>query len=106
MVSEARKHNIRLILPLCNNWKDYGGKSQYIKWGQSSGLDLTSDDEFFSNDTLKDYYKAFVEVSVYVVLFIISLKFQFLVLLYSFNFYFFFVLGCSDKNKYDNKYRI
>ncbi|KAF3336875.1 hypothetical protein FCM35_KLT19461 [Carex littledalei] len=61
VVSEARKHNIRLILPLCNNWEDYGGKSQYIKWGQSSGLDLTSDDEFFSNDTLKDYYKAFVE---------------------------------------------
>ncbi|KAJ3684233.1 hypothetical protein LUZ61_013397 [Rhynchospora tenuis] len=61
VLSEARKHRIRLILSLCNNWNDYGGRSQYIKWGQESGLDLTSDDDFFSDTTLKSYYKAFVE---------------------------------------------
>ena len=33
MISEARKHKIRLILSLCNNWKDYGGKACW-------GLDL------------------------------------------------------------------
>ncbi|KAJ1688853.1 hypothetical protein LUZ63_013008 [Rhynchospora breviuscula] len=61
VLSEARKHRIRLILSLCNNWNDYGGRSQYIKWGQESGLDLTSDDDFFSDTTLKSYYKGFVE---------------------------------------------
>lgn len=94
MVSEARKHNMRLILPLCNNWEDYGGKSQYIKWGQSSGLDLTSDDEFFSNDTLKDYYKAFVEVSVYLPPFSFHnfSQISVLSLIIFFYFYFFFCI--------------
>ena len=40
VISEARKHKIRLILPLCNNWKDYGGKAQYVRWGKEAGLNL------------------------------------------------------------------
>lgn len=62
VVSEARRHKMRLILSLCNNWEDYGGKAQYVRWGnEAAGLDLTSDDEFFSDPTIKSYYKAFVE---------------------------------------------
>nr|TKV99005.1 hypothetical protein SEVIR_8G010950v2 [Setaria viridis] len=52
---------MRLILSLCNNWKDYGGKRQYVRWGKEAGLDLTSDDDFFSDSTIKSYYKAFVK---------------------------------------------
>jgi mannan endo-1,4-beta-mannosidase len=63
VVSEARRHKMRLILALCNNWNDYGGKAQYVSWGKEAGLDLTSDDDFFSDPTLKSYYKAFVEVN-------------------------------------------
>ena len=40
VISEARKHKIRLILPLCNNWNDYGGKAQYVRWGKEAGLNL------------------------------------------------------------------
>ncbi|KAL6597486.1 hypothetical protein ACP70R_046926 [Stipagrostis hirtigluma subsp. patula] len=61
VISEARRHKMRLILSLCNNWDDYGGKAQYVRWGKEAGLDLTSDDEFFSNPTTKGYYKAFVK---------------------------------------------
>ncbi|XP_039829905.1 mannan endo-1,4-beta-mannosidase 8-like isoform X2 [Panicum virgatum] len=61
VISEARKYKIRLILSLCNNWKDYGGKPQYVRWGKEAGLDLTSDDDFFSDPTIKSYYKAFVK---------------------------------------------
>ncbi|XP_020571575.1 mannan endo-1,4-beta-mannosidase 8-like [Phalaenopsis equestris] len=57
VVSEAKKHNIRLILSLTNNWKDYGGKAQYVKWGRAAGLNLTSDDDFFTDPTVKGYYK-------------------------------------------------
>lgn len=62
VVSEARKYKIRLILSLTNNWEAYGGKAQYIKWGKAAGLNLTSDDDFFSHPTLKSYYKAHVKV--------------------------------------------
>ncbi|KAI3473049.1 hypothetical protein Pfo_030018 [Paulownia fortunei] len=58
VVSEAKKYKIRLILSLVNNWEAYGGKSQYVKWGKAAGLNLTSDDDFFSHPTIKSYYKA------------------------------------------------
>ncbi|KAJ1273835.1 hypothetical protein BS78_05G015500 [Paspalum vaginatum] len=61
VISEARNHKMRLILSLCNNWNDYGGKAQYVSWGKEAGLDLTSDDDFFSDPTIKSYYKAFVK---------------------------------------------
>ncbi|RWW13632.1 hypothetical protein GW17_00022633, partial [Ensete ventricosum] len=63
VLSEARKYKIRLVLPLVNNWESYGGKAQYVKWGIASGLNLTSDDDFFSDPTVKGYYKAHVKVS-------------------------------------------
>ncbi|WVZ07568.1 hypothetical protein V8G54_020914 [Vigna mungo] len=58
VVSEAKKYKIRLILSLSNNWEAYGGKAQYVKWGNAAGLNLTSDDDFFSHPTLRSYYKA------------------------------------------------
>ncbi|XP_057435418.1 LOW QUALITY PROTEIN: mannan endo-1,4-beta-mannosidase 6 [Lotus japonicus] len=63
VVSEAKKCKIRLILSLVNNWEAYayGGKAQYVKWGKDAGLDLTSDDDFFSHPTLRNYYKAHVK---------------------------------------------
>lgn len=63
VISEAKKFKIRLILPLANNWEAYGGKAQYVKWGKAAGLNLTSDDDFFSDPTLRSYYKAHVKVS-------------------------------------------
>ncbi|XP_022722492.1 mannan endo-1,4-beta-mannosidase 6-like isoform X2 [Durio zibethinus] len=61
VVTEAKKYNIKLILSLVNNWDAYGGKAQYVKWGKAAGLNLTSDDEFFSHPTLRSYYKAHVK---------------------------------------------
>ncbi len=29
---QARRHNIRLLLPLVNSWDDYGGMNQYVRW--------------------------------------------------------------------------
>ncbi|GMH23129.1 hypothetical protein Nepgr_024972 [Nepenthes gracilis] len=63
VVSEAKKYKIRLILSLVNNWSDYGGKKQYVKWGNAAGLNFTSDDDFFSHPTLKTYYKNHVKAS-------------------------------------------
>ncbi|KAJ4972366.1 hypothetical protein NE237_005465 [Protea cynaroides] len=61
VVSEAKKYKIRLILSLIDNWDAYGGKAQYVKWGKIAGLNLTSEDDFFSDSTLKSYYKNHVQ---------------------------------------------
>ncbi|KAG6403363.1 hypothetical protein SASPL_135581 [Salvia splendens] len=61
VVSEAKKYKVRLILSLVNNWEAYGGKSQYVKWGKAAGLNLTSDDDFYSHPTLRSYYKSHVK---------------------------------------------
>ncbi|TVU27254.1 hypothetical protein EJB05_29852, partial [Eragrostis curvula] len=61
VISEAIKQNMWLIFSLCNSWEDYGGKAQYVRWGNEAGLELTSDDDFFSDPTIQSYYKAFVE---------------------------------------------
>uniref|UniRef100_A0A1D1ZLV8 mannan endo-1,4-beta-mannosidase n=1 Tax=Anthurium amnicola TaxID=1678845 RepID=A0A1D1ZLV8_9ARAE len=61
VLSEARKYRIRLILPLCNNWEEYGGKAQYIRWGRAAGLTLTSQDDFYTDPTVRGYYKAYVK---------------------------------------------
>ncbi|WOL02391.1 mannan endo-1,4-beta-mannosidase 5-like [Canna indica] len=53
VISEARNHGIRLILSLVNNYKDYGGKSQYVEWARSAGVNIGGEDDFFTNPTLQ-----------------------------------------------------
>lgn len=68
VVSEAKKYKIRLILTLTNNWDGYGGKPQYVKWGKAAGLNLTSDDDFFTDSTIKSYYKANLKARLFLLL--------------------------------------
>lgn len=49
---------------MVNNWDAYGGKAQYVKWGNASGLNLTSDDDFFTNPTLRNFYQSHVRVII------------------------------------------
>ncbi|KAK4369713.1 hypothetical protein RND71_009188 [Anisodus tanguticus] len=65
VIVEARKHNIRLILSLVNNLKAYGGTAQYVRWAQEAGTNVSSSrDAFFTNSTVKEYYKSFVKAVV------------------------------------------
>jgi mannan endo-1,4-beta-mannosidase len=32
VVAQARRHGIKLLLPLVNGWDDYGGMNQYVRW--------------------------------------------------------------------------
>ncbi|KAJ8540975.1 hypothetical protein K7X08_001791 [Anisodus acutangulus] len=56
-ISEAGKNGIKLILSLVNNYNDFGGKKQYVDWAKSQGQSLTSEDDFFKNDVVKNYFK-------------------------------------------------
>ncbi|AWB26665.1 cellulase family glycosylhydrolase [Halococcoides cellulosivorans] len=57
LVAKAGEYGIKLVLPLVNNWEEYGGKGQYVSWvdGASSG------DDFYTNEECKQLYKDYVE---------------------------------------------
>ncbi|KAG4916749.1 hypothetical protein JHK87_054306 [Glycine soja] len=57
VVSEAGKYGVRLILSLVNNWKDFGGKNQYVQWVKEHGQYVNSEDDFFSHPIAKQHYK-------------------------------------------------
>lgn len=67
-VSEAKKYGIRLILCLVNNYADFGGKPQYVKWAKDyAGITLASDDSFFSDTTVKGWYKNHIRVESFTI---------------------------------------
>lgn len=61
ILHEAKSNGLRVILSLSNNYANMGGKAQYVQWGRDAGLSLSSDDDFFTNPTLKGYYKNFLQ---------------------------------------------
>jgi mannan endo-1,4-beta-mannosidase len=32
VLAKAKEHSVRLIIPMVNNWEDYGGMNQYVRW--------------------------------------------------------------------------
>ncbi|MQL84049.1 hypothetical protein Taro_016544 [Colocasia esculenta] len=61
VVSEARRHGIRLILSLVNNFNDFGGRQQYVQWASNAGVSIMSSDDFYTNAVVKGYYKNHVK---------------------------------------------
>lgn len=57
VIAEAGKRGLKLILPLVNNWDDYGGIKQYCTWAGGK-----PHNEFFSDPTMKGWYKDFVQM--------------------------------------------
>ncbi|MQL84043.1 hypothetical protein Taro_016564 [Colocasia esculenta] len=62
VVSEARRHGIRLILSLVNNFNDFGGRQQYVQWASNAGVSIMSSDDFYTNAVVKGYYKNHVKL--------------------------------------------
>ena len=65
VVSKANKYGLRLILILANNYVNFGGKSQYVQWASYAGHNLHSEDDFFTNTIVKNYYKNHIKVTDY-----------------------------------------
>ena len=63
VVSKANKYGLRLILSLANNYVNFGGKAQYVQWASYAGQNLHSEDDFFTNRTVKSYYKNHIKVT-------------------------------------------
>ena len=62
VISKARRHGIRLILSFVNNYKDFGGRPQYVEWARNAEVNVNGEDDFYTNPTVKKYYKNHVKV--------------------------------------------
>jgi mannan endo-1,4-beta-mannosidase len=54
-VSAAGQRGLKVILPLVNNWKDFGGIDQYVAW-----YGLTSHNDFYTDSNARQAYKNWV----------------------------------------------
>lgn len=59
ILSEAKRYNMKVIPVLVNNWTDYGGKDQYLKW---VGKNPTTDEaQFFTNNSVKALFENYID---------------------------------------------
>lgn len=62
-IHKAGELGLRLVLPLVNNWPDYGGMAQYVSWflnlSDDSYGDAANHDKFYSTPAIRDCYKAY-----------------------------------------------
>ncbi|MEZ9577958.1 MULTISPECIES: cellulase family glycosylhydrolase [unclassified Vibrio] len=55
-IAEAKKRGIRVVIALTNNWGDFGGMPQYVKW-----FDGAHHDDFYRDERIKKAYKNYVK---------------------------------------------
>lgn len=59
VIQQAKEHNIKLVIPFVNNWKEFGGTRQYAMW-TGAAYDQNHSDEFFTNEKCKEAYKNYI----------------------------------------------
>jgi len=52
-VFEAKRRGIRVIIPLVNNWGEYGGLPAYAAWASKATGGPVSHDDFFTSPLMK-----------------------------------------------------
>lgn len=60
VVYKAKESGIKLILTLANNFNDFGGIAEYIKWAGAYLHGSYSHNDFFKNDSIKAWYKDYI----------------------------------------------
>ncbi len=55
LLFKARQNDIRIVMVLTNNWRDFGGMDQYLTW-----YGLTKHHEFYTDERVKQAYKDYV----------------------------------------------
>ena len=56
VVKKAKECGIKLVIPFVNNWTDFGGMDQYVKWTGAS-----KHDDFYTNEACKTAYKNYIK---------------------------------------------
>ncbi len=55
VVAKAKAEGVRLILPLTNNWSDFGGMDQYVAWAGG-----THHSDFYTDATIRQWFKDWI----------------------------------------------
>lgn len=55
-VYKAGQLGLKLIIPFTNNWSDFGGMDQYVRWAGGS-----YHDDFYTNPQIRQWYKDWIE---------------------------------------------
>jgi mannan endo-1,4-beta-mannosidase len=63
-VWEAKRRGIRLVIPLVNNWGEYGGLPAYAAWASKAFGGTYTHDDFFTSPQLKQWWKDYVYLLV------------------------------------------
>jgi mannan endo-1,4-beta-mannosidase len=56
VLAKAAENDVKMVLVLTNNWKEFGGMDQYLKW-----FDLKYHHEFYTSPKAKQAYKSYAE---------------------------------------------
>lgn len=63
-IYKAGQLGIKLVLPLVNNWPDYGGMAQYVSWflglPDDSYGDATNHDRFYTDPDIQKCFRAYI----------------------------------------------
>ena len=55
VVDSAARHGQKLVLPMVNNWSDFGGIDQYVRWRGAA-----YHDDFYTDPVIKGWYKDYL----------------------------------------------
>lgn len=60
-IYKAEQEGVKLLIDFTNNWEAFGGMAQYIQWAKLAGENVTGHDDFYTNETIKGWYKNYIE---------------------------------------------
>jgi mannan endo-1,4-beta-mannosidase len=61
VLAEAHRRGLRLIITLANNWPDYGGVWQYLRWAGYDTDEYGVKVHFFTDPRIRAWYRAHLE---------------------------------------------
>lgn len=59
-IYSAQQHGVKLLIPFVNNWEQFGGMAQYIKWASLAGENVEHHDDFYKNEVIKGWFKNYI----------------------------------------------
>lgn len=60
VIYRAGQLDLKLIIPFVNNWNDFGGMDQYVRWLTMSGGNGQFHDQFYTDPTIRGWYHDWV----------------------------------------------
>ncbi|MFG2044156.1 cellulase family glycosylhydrolase [Dactylosporangium sp. NPDC048998] len=60
VLKAARDRGIRLVIPLTNNWSDFGGMDQYVRWRVSQTQAEGHHDDFYTDPVIRGWFKDWI----------------------------------------------